>query len=139
VIAAEKARPTILVIDDEKAVRELLKLHLVNAGYDVKLAEDAVVGGRILLERAPDLLIIDARLPYLSGIDFVAALMADGSTPCPPIVFITGHDELSHKAHAMGDACLIKPFLATDLLAAVERFVRPQAGAAMRTSIPRAA
>lgn len=110
------ARRTILVIEDDRAVRELMKLHLVNAGYNVLLAEDAVVGGPMLLEQKPDLLVIDAKLPYLSGIDFVATLTADSTAPCPPVIFITGHEELSLKAHALTGACLVKPFLANDLL-----------------------
>jgi DNA-binding response OmpR family regulator len=101
------ARRTILVIEDDRAVRELLKLHLVNAGYNVLLAEDAVVGGPMLLEQKPDLLIIDAKLPYLSGIDFVATVTADTTAPCPPVIFITGHEELSLKAHALTGAWLI--------------------------------
>lgn len=122
-VTPENRRNTILVVDDEKAIRELLKLHLANAGYDVLLAEDAIVGGRTLLERRPDLLIIDAHLPYLSGIDFVATLIADQSLPAMPVVLITGREELSARAHALADACLVKPFLATDLLAAVERLL----------------
>jgi len=116
-------RSTILVVDDEAAIRELLKLHLANAGYQVLLAEDAIVGGRTLLERRPDLLIIDAHLPYMSGIDFVATLIADQSLPAMPVVFITGREELSARAHGLADACLVKPFLATELLAVVQRLL----------------
>ena len=99
----------------------MLKLHLADAGYAVLLAEDAIVGGRLLLAKQPDLLIVDAGLPYLSGIDFVATLLADRSVPCPPVIFITGDDRLSYKTYAMGSACLIKPFLTTDLLDIVAR------------------
>jgi two-component system phosphate regulon response regulator PhoB len=116
-------RKTILVVDDETAIRELLKLHLVNAGYQVLLAEDAIIGGRMLVERRPDLLLIDAHLPYMSGIDFVATLIADQSLPAMPVVFMTAREELSARAHALADACLMKPFLATELLAVVERLL----------------
>jgi DNA-binding response OmpR family regulator len=121
---------TILVIDDDKATRELLKLHLANAGYDVLLAEDAIIGGRALVERRPDLLIIDAQLPYLTGIDFVATLIADQTRPALPVVFVTGSEELSLRAQALADACLVKPFLATDLLLAVNGLLRPYRGEA---------
>jgi two-component system phosphate regulon response regulator PhoB len=137
-------RRTILVVDDEAAIRELLKLHLANSGYHVLLAEDAIVGGRMLLERRPDLLIIDAHLPYMSGIDFVATLIADQSLPAMPVVFITGREELSARAHALADECLVKPFLATDLLAVVERLLARDlaaldAAATRRGAAPRAA
>jgi len=139
----ENQRSTVLVVDDEPAIRELLKLHLANGGYHVLLAEDAVVGGRMLLERRPDLLIIDAHLPYLSGIDFVATLIADQSLPAMPVVFITGREELSARAHALADECLVKPFLATELLAVVERLLGrnrfPSAAALRAGAAPRAA
>jgi len=142
-VTAENQRKTVLVIDDDRAIRELLKLHLVNAGYQVLVAEDAIVGGRELLERRPDLLIIDASLPYMSGIDFVATLIADQSLPAMPVIFITGREELSARAHALADACLVKPFLATDLLEVVERLVGRDlaldAVALRRAAAPRAA
>ena len=132
-------RKTVLVIDDEKAIRELLKLHLANDGYQVLLAEDAVLGGRLLLERRPDLLIVDAHLPYMSGIDFVATLIADQSLPAMPVIFITGREELSARAHALADACLVKPFLATELLAVVNRLLRRELAldaAGLRRGVP---
>jgi len=143
-VTAGNQRKTILVVDDEQGIRELLKLHLANAGYQVLLAEDAIVGGRTLLERRPDLLIIDAHLPYLSGIDFVATLIADQSLPTMPVVLITGREELSARAHALADACLVKPFLATELLAVAERLLERNlaaldAAGTRRDAEPRAA
>jgi two-component system response regulator RpaA len=110
---------TILVVDDDKAIRDLLALHLGNAGYRVLSAEDAVEGARMLLEKSPDLLVVDAHLPYWSGLDFIATLMADRELPCPPIVVITGSKELSARAELIADACLVKPFLSTQLLDSV--------------------
>jgi DNA-binding response OmpR family regulator len=134
-------QPTILVVEDEKAIRELLRLHLENAGYQLLLAEDAIAGGRMLLEKRPSLLIVDAGLPYLSGVDFVATLIADYTAPALPIIFITGRDDLVARAEALGDACLKKPFYADQLLALVARFLRPdQASAGVRSSsMPHAA
>ncbi len=70
-----KAR--ILVVDDARATRELVRLHLTNAGYEVKTAEDAIVAGRQALEKPPHLIITDIDLPYMSGLQFVAALRDD--------------------------------------------------------------
>ncbi len=117
---------TILVVDDDESMRALVRLHLSNAGYEVKEAQDAVVAGRMLLEAAPDLLVIDAEMPYLSGIDLVAALIADASAPSVPILFITAHEEYREKFDNMGVDYLIKPFLAGDLVAAVGRLLKPR-------------
>jgi DNA-binding response OmpR family regulator len=55
----------ILVVDDDECTRELMYIHLSNAGYEVLLAEDAIVGGHFLLDRRVDLLITDIAMPYL--------------------------------------------------------------------------
>ena len=61
-------RRTILVVDDEAAIRELLKLQLAAAGYEVVLAEDALGAARLVREAKPDLMIVDAHMPYVSGL-----------------------------------------------------------------------
>src|SRR5919205_3723990 len=84
----ENTRALILIVDDDTAVRELLKLHLVGEGYDVRLADDAIVAGRSPMEAPPDLMLVDVAMPYIDGIDFVATLKADAAAPQVPIVFI---------------------------------------------------
>lgn len=110
-------RPRILVLDDAKFVRELLRLHLSNAGYEVMAAEDAIVGGRMLLESRPDLIITDVQMPYMSGLDFIAALRADPEIPDIPVIFISSHDDAAPRArHLMAAAYLVKPVSADRLL-----------------------
>ena len=118
---AEEKRPSILVVDDETAVRELLKLQLVGAGYDVKVADDAIVAGRALMATPPDLMIVDVSLPYLDGVDFVAALKADTSMPQVTAIFMSGNAEVLERARALGAPCLKKPFTAEQLLEVVRR------------------
>ena len=119
-------RRTILVVDDEAAIRELLKLQLAAAGYEVVLAEDALGAARLVREAKPDLMIVDAHMPYVSGLDFVSAVITDSSMPWVPVIFITGRSELRNDAEALGSACLVKPFLAARLLELIERVVRSQ-------------
>ena len=118
-------RHQVLVIDDEPAIRELLKLHLANAGYDVRLAEDAIVGERALRESPPDLVVVDVAMPYRGGLEFVAALSADEQLSRLPVIFITGHEGLASGARALGGAaCLKKPFPVDALLDLVGRNLR---------------
>jgi len=119
-------RRTILVVDDEAAIRELLKLQLAAAGYEVVLAEDALGAARLVREAKPDLMIVDAHMPYVSGLDFVSAVITDSSMPWVPVIFITGRSELRNDAEALGSACLVKPFLGSRLLELIERVVRSQ-------------
>jgi len=109
----------ILVVDDSSDIRNLLRLHLSSAGYRVKLAEDALEAGRMLLERAPDLMIVDVGMPYMDGFDFVASIVADSTVPMFPIIFLTSRDGAEDRAHVMGVPCLKKPITADRLLAVV--------------------
>lgn len=118
---AEEKRPSILVVDDEAAVRELLKLHLAGAGYDVKVADDAIVAGRSVMQAPPDLMVVDVAMPYLDGVDFVTALKADTTMPQVTVVFISGNAEVLERARRLGAPCLKKPFSADELLEVVRR------------------
>ena len=60
--------PTILVVEDEPSILELLRINLVDAGYDVRAAPDAESGQAMLRERLPDLLLLDWMLPGKSGL-----------------------------------------------------------------------
>src|SRR3954451_9271227 len=72
-------RRKVVVIDDDLCMRELLTLHLRNAGYEVFAAEDAVAGGHAILRETPDVIICDVEMPYLNGYEFVAALKTHGN------------------------------------------------------------
>lgn len=117
---------TILVVDDEQPIRELLRLQLEDAGYRVVLAESARRAAERVRDEKPDLMIVDAHMPYVSGLDFVSALIADSSMPWVPVIFMTGRSELRSHAEALGSACLVKPFLASRLIELVERVLRSQ-------------
>lgn len=114
-------RQSVLVVDDEPAIRELLKLHLANAGYDVHLAEDAIVAERSLRESPPDLVVVDVGMPYRGGLEFVAGLSADEQFSRLPVIFITGQEGLESGARALGARCLKKPFAVDALLDLVGR------------------
>lgn len=114
-----------MVVDDDASMRELIALHLRNAGYTVVAAEDAVEAGRRVLERAPDLLICDVDMPYLDGYDFVAALRSDPATAAIPVVFLTVKEDVADRGARLGAvAHLVKPLMADRLLEIVARFAR---------------
>src|SRR4051794_34164238 len=114
----------ILVVDDNANIRELVRLHLTAAGHDVLLAEDALVAGRMLLDTAPDLLIVDVALPYMSGHEFVATLVADCTVPCIPVIFLTGDESFSARAADLNAECLLKPCDAGKLVETVGRLLK---------------
>jgi len=67
----------IYVFDDDEAIRSLIRIHLQHAGYEVRVFEDAVEGGKAMLESPPDLLISDVNMPYMDGLEFLAAMKSD--------------------------------------------------------------
>jgi len=118
------ARGKILVVDDEPSMRELLRLHLSNHGYEVQAAEDAIVAGHLILKRKPDLLIVDVQMPYMNGYEFVDALKSDPQTRDIPVVFLTTDDNVASQANRLGVAAYLhKPVMADRLIEVVDLFV----------------
>jgi two-component system, chemotaxis family, chemotaxis protein CheY len=113
---------TILVMDDDESMRELLRLYLSNAGYEVLLAEDAFVAGNFLLERRVDLLLADVEMPFMDGLDLVQALRNDPKVCKMPVVFVTSHGQYEKRGKELGAvAYLRKPVRQELLLATVEK------------------
>ena len=115
---------TILIVDDDESIRELLRLHLSSAGYEVSVAEDAIVAGYMVLRRPPDLIILDVNMPHMDGFEFVAALKADKSVPSIPVIFLTSMEEGDHRGKALGAVGYVtKPVRADHLLALVAKHI----------------
>lgn len=117
-------RINILAVEDDQGMRELLRLHLSNAGYVVALAEDAIVAGHRMLKFPPDLVILDVGLPYLNGLDFAATLLADATVARVPIIFISADESLAARAEWLGADFIVKPFLKERLLASVAQALK---------------
>ncbi len=101
-------------------IRELVQLHLVNAGYEVLLAEDPVVAGHLVVKSSPALILIDVNMPYMNGYEFIAALRADPHTRDIPVVFITSDEDVVDRSRQLGAvAYLQKPVRADRLLEVV--------------------
>ena len=80
--------PTILVVEDEPAIMELLRVNLVDAGYDVAEAVDAEAAQQVLRERLPDLLLLDWMLPGQSGLALARQLRGEPRTRELPIIMM---------------------------------------------------
>ena len=115
---------TILVVDDDANVRQLLKLHLGAAGYEVHVAADAIAAGYIVLRSPPQLIICDVNMPHMDGFEFIAALKADKSIPSIPVIFLTTFEEGDHRGKELGVVgYLTKPIRADRLLSMVAKHV----------------
>jgi CheY-like chemotaxis protein len=118
------ARPKILVVDDDESFRELIRVHLGNAGYEAMMAEDAVAAGHLIVQERPALVLIDVRMPYMDGYEFATALKADPQTRDIPIMFVTIDENVAERSRELGAvAYLRKPVRADKLLEVVQLYV----------------
>ncbi|HLX79249.1 MAG TPA: response regulator [Burkholderiales bacterium] len=106
---------------DDEHLRQLLNLHLWRAGYDVRLAGNAVDASVLILEAAPDVMILDVNTQGMGGFDFLAGVRADRTVPFFPAVFLTEDKgaATSARARGLGAACLLKPVQIDKLLTAI--------------------
>ena len=126
-VQAKPPAASILIIEDDVAFRDLLALHISAAGYKVLVAEDAAVGGRMLLASRPDALLLDLLLPYLGGLELLEAMRQDPSVARTPVVCVTSmRDEATYlKAIELGvDGFLTKPVLGEELLATLAKALK---------------
>jgi FixJ family two-component response regulator len=127
--AAAAEEPVVFIIDDDRAVREALQSLLRSVGFRVELFDSAAGFMESALPDAPSCIVLDVRLPRLSGLDFQAEL-ARASLDLP-IIFITGHGDIPMSVRAMKAGAvdfLTKPFRDQDLLDAVTAAIERDRG-----------
>jgi DNA-binding response OmpR family regulator len=112
--------PLILVVDDDYQIRSLLQLVLADAGFAVVVASDGSEGIEAALKENPDLIITDAAMPGMDGIEMVKRLRAFDKFEKLPIIMITGgHADLSNQRKLGVDALVLKPLTPAGILAEV--------------------
>lgn len=106
-------KKTVLIIDDEVGLRNLLKFRLVSFGFDVLVAEDGYAGIEIARTKKPDLIILDIMMPYFNGIEVCKKLKSDYKTKEIPIVFLSvlaQREDIEMGKAAGGEFFLTKPY-----------------------------
>ena len=114
----------ILVVDDDENLRELLRMHLASAGYEVGTAPDAINAGYQVLKSPPDLILAGINMPYMDGFEFVAALKSDVTLPYIPVIFMISVEDDDKRGKQLGAVgYLTKPVRADRLLELVAQHV----------------
>ena len=80
---------TVLIIDDEESIRDILEVLLVDSGYDILKADSGEEGLEIAINRLPDLIILDVMMPKMSGYMVAKHLKADEHLKHIPIILLT--------------------------------------------------
>ena len=118
-------KPRVLVVDDDRAVRESLRRSLEFNGYDVHLAGDGAEALAGIGQVAPDVVVMDLMMPRLDGLDATRALRAAGNDV--PILVLTARDAVGDRVEGLdagADDYLTKPFALQELLARLRALLR---------------
>lgn len=123
---------TILIVDDEEPIQELLRFNLENEGYSVLTAFDGPVALKMIEEKRPDLLVLDVMLPGMDGLEVCSQLRQNPKFRDLPVIMLTAKGEEIDKVLGLelgADDYLTKPFSPRELLARIRarlRRIKPQ-------------
>jgi two-component system, OmpR family, phosphate regulon response regulator PhoB len=121
---------TILVVEDEPAIAELLSVNLGFAGHKVLVAENAEIAQSIVEGHLPDLILLDWMLPGMSGVRYARKLRADERTKEIPIIMLTARTDEGDKVEGLetgADDYITKPFSPKELMARIKAVMRRRA------------
>lgn len=113
----------VLIVDDEEAIANLIRMNLVKAGYQCEIASDGEAAANAIEERTFDLILLDIMLPKLNGYE----VLEYAKTMDVPVIFLTAMGETQQKVKGLklgAEDYIAKPFEIAELLARVETVLR---------------
>mgnify|MGYP001245841587 CR=1 FL=1 len=122
-----KEETLILVVEDEQPIRDLIAFGLRRGGFQVALAENCRAARASIVDRRPDLLLVDWMLPDMSGLELTRQLRKDPDTRDIPIIMLTARADESDKVTGLeggADDYMTKPFSARELVARIQALLR---------------
>ena len=124
---ADTLRPSVLIVEDEAALVELLTYNLEKAGFRTAIARDGDEAMLAVAEAKPDLVLLDWMLPYVSGIEICRRLRRDPETRDLPVILLTARGEEGDRIRGLesgADDYVVKPFSPSELIARVRAVMR---------------
>lgn len=115
---------TILIIDDDENIADIIKIYLESSGYNTRICYDGKEAMNTFIECKPDLVLLDVMLPHMDGIDVLKAIRKEYETP---VIMLTAKGETFDKVLALelgADDYIVKPFEAKELIARVKAVLR---------------
>ena len=119
-------RRTVLVVDDEPTIAEVVSRYLERAGYSAATAADGLEAIRVAGERRPDLVVLDLMLPGIDGLEVLRRLR-EGEGARTPVILLTAKGEQNDKLAGLrsgADDYMVKPFSPSELVARVDAVLR---------------
>lgn len=129
---------TVLIVDDEPAIREMIAVALEMADYQYLEAGDTREAHALIVDHKPDLVLLDWMLPGVSGIEFARRLKRDPSTAEIPIIMLTAKTEEDNKIQGLevgADDYITKPFSPREMVARLKAVLRRAAVQGVETPI----
>jgi two-component system response regulator VicR len=123
----EKDKKTILVVDDEQNIRDLLVFNLQKEGYNTLEAQDGITAVDMAIEQKPDLILLDVMIPKLDGISVCKKIRYALNISNIPILMISAKDEESDKIVGLemgADDYITKPFQIREVMARIKANLR---------------
>ena len=121
------SRKNILVVEDERSIRDMLRVTLERNGFEVTDAADAETALVRIADRNPDLILLDWMLPGMSGIDLARRLKRGASASDTPIIMVSARGEEEDRVRGLdigADDYVAKPFSPRELLARIRAVMR---------------
>ena len=121
----------ILIVEDEKPIRDMIAFGLRRAGFDVREAEDCSAARASIADQRPDLLLVDWMLPDQSGLELTRAIKRNKDTEDMPVIMLTARADEHDKVTGLeggADDYVTKPFSPRELLARINAVLRRTVG-----------
>lgn len=120
-------KQTILVVDDEQDLLDLIEYNLNNEGFNVLKAEDGLEGIEMAREHNPDLILLDIMMPKMDGLEVVERIRDDSQLKHIPIIFLTARGDEKTEVEGLdkgGDDYITKPISTTKLISRIKAVLR---------------
>jgi len=121
------SKKTILVVDDEQDLLDLIEYNLKKEGFDVLKAEDGIKGIELAREHSPNLVLLDIMMPNMDGLEVCEVMRDDDKLKNIPIIFLTARGDEKTEVEGLnkgGDDYITKPISTTKLISRIKAVMR---------------
>ncbi|MEE3239580.1 MAG: phosphate regulon transcriptional regulator PhoB [Pseudomonadota bacterium] len=123
--------PTVLIVDDETPIREMIKMSLELSGFNCLEADSSKSAMPIIVDHRPDIILLDWMMPEVSGLELLRRIRRDSSIKEIPVILLTAKIEEQNSVQGLdagADDYIRKPFSSRELLARIKSVLRRSDG-----------
>lgn len=120
-------KQTILVVDDEQDLLDLIEYNLKKQGFSVRTAEDGIEGIELARKYTPDLILLDIMMPKMDGLEVLEVIRSDDNLKRIPVIFLTARGDEKTEVEGLnrgGDDYITKPISTVKLISRIKAVLR---------------